>query len=178
MTSGVCAWEPRDCATAVIGVGELYVTADPAAVLVTYALGSCLAVAVHDPAARVGGMLHAMLPRSDMDPARARAQPALFVDTGIPALFRACYALGARKERIVVSIAGAAAIHGPAVDQFQIGKRNLLMARQLFWRNRVMVHGQDVGGIAWRNMRLDMRSGEVLVHGSGTALHLNGSSGA
>jgi hypothetical protein len=75
----------------VVGMGELVVSADEGVTLVTYALGSCLGVAVYDPVARVGGMLHAMLPSSEVDPARAAALPALFVDTGVPELFRACY---------------------------------------------------------------------------------------
>jgi chemotaxis protein CheC len=34
----------------------------PDEVLVAYGLGSCVAVCLYDPAARVGGMLHALLP--------------------------------------------------------------------------------------------------------------------
>ena len=46
----------------VVGVADCHVTSDPANVLVTYALGSCIAVAIYDPVARVGGLLHFMLP--------------------------------------------------------------------------------------------------------------------
>jgi chemotaxis protein CheD len=152
----------------VVGLGAMDVTSATDATLVTYALGSCLGVAVYDPVARVGGMLHAMMPRSEIDVARADERPALFVDTGIPALFRACYALGARKDRLVVRLAGGASIHGADEDQFQIGKRNLLMARQLFWKNGVLVHAQDVGGSAWRTMTLHIRSGTVVVRSGRT----------
>jgi chemotaxis protein CheD len=151
----------------VIGLAAMGATNDGRAVLVTYALGSCLGVAVHDPVAGVGGMLHAMMPRSEIDVLKAARNPALFVDTGIPALFRACYALGARKERLRVWLAGAASLHGPGDDQFQVGKRNLLTARQLFWKNSVMVHAQEVGGETWRTMTLDMQMGDVLVRSGG-----------
>lgn len=156
----------------VIGVGEMHVTADPATLLVTYALGSCLGVAVHDPVAGVGGILHAMLPRSAIDTARARARPAMFVDTGLPALFRACYEHGAHKHRLVVKIAGAATTNGKASDHFQIGKRNMLTARQLFWKNSVLVRAQDIGGVLSRTMSLDVGTGAVVIRVGGNDTQL------
>ena len=146
-----------------VAMAALQVTADPADRLVTYALGSCLGVAIYDPVARVGGLLHAMLPLSSLDAGKARANPALFVDTGVPALFRACYALGASKSRLVVKVAGGAAAGAPgAPDQFQIGRRNLLTLRQLLWKNGVLVQAQDVGGHQRsRTMALDVGDGTV-----------------
>lgn len=158
--------------TIVVGLGELHVSADPSTMLITYALGSCLGVAVYDPVVRVGGLLHAMLPRSELDAARARAEPAVFVESGLPALFRACYARGARKERLIVHVAGAGGCSQVAQDQFEIGKRNLLMARQLFWRNSVLVRGQDVGGNSFRTLSLHVGSGEVVVRSPGGSISL------
>jgi chemotaxis protein CheD len=147
----------------VVGVGDMAVSDDPDATLITYALGSCVGIAVFDPAACVGGLLHAMLPQSGLDEVRARARPAVFVDTGIPALFRACYELGASKQRLVVKVAGGSTINGAGTDHFQIGKRNLLMARQLFWKNSVLVRAQDVGGSASRTMSLHVGTGGVMI---------------
>lgn len=158
--------------THVIGIGDMSVTADGAATLVTYALGSCLGVAVYDPVARVGGMLHAMLPKSELDAARALATPAVFVDTGIPALFRACYALGARKDRIIVKVAGAGTMKTGEQDHFEIGRRNLLVARQLFWKNNVLVRGQDVGGDASRTMTLQLADGKVMIRSNSGSIQL------
>jgi chemotaxis protein CheD len=171
MTTALCT-RGRQAAAITVGLGAMHVTADDQAVLVTFALGSCLGVAVYDAVARVGGLLHAMMPMAGIDEAKARAQPALFVETGVPALFRACYELGAQKERMLVRLAGAASINGGEQDRFQIGKRNLLMARQLFWKNGVLVHAQDVGGTAWRNMTLQMRTGEVTVRGTSSEIQL------
>lgn len=170
MTGGACARAAH--AAIVIGVGDMQVTSDPAATLITYALGSCLGVAVYDPVARVGGMLHAMLPRSEIDPGKARTRPSVFVDTGVPALFRACYEQGASKHRLVVKVAGAATANGTSSDHFQIGRRNVLVARQLFWKNSVLVHGQDVGGTLSRTMSLHVGSGDVIIRVAGNDIHL------
>lgn len=156
----------------VVGLGELQVSTDPGAILITYALGSCLGVAVYDPVARVGGMLHALLPRVALDAERARLEPAVFVESGLPALFRACYAHGARKERLVVYLAGAGASTDAEHDHFEIGRRNLLMARQLFWKNSILVSGQDVGGNGARTLSLRIDTGATMVRSAGSSIQL------
>ena len=152
-----------------VGMADLKVSADRTTRLVTYALGSCLGVSVFDPVAGVGGMLHVMLPMSEIDAAKARGNPALFVDTGVPALFRACYGLGAVKSRMIVKVAGGAAAAPPgASDQFQIGKRNVLTLRKLLWKNGVLVQAQDVGGHqVSRTMTLDLADGAVTLKMAG-----------
>ena len=152
----------------VVGMADLRL-ARGATRLVTYALGSCLGITVWDPVARVGGLLHVMLPDSGIDAGKAARNPAMFVDTGVPLLFRQSYELGARKERIVVRVAGGAH-HGVAEhdDPFEIGKRNFLMLRRLLWKNDVLLKSHDVGG--WqtsRTMRLDLATGEVTVKANG-----------
>ena len=82
----------------IVGISDLKVSNNPGDVLVTYALGSCIGVAVYDPKARVGGLLHFMLPDSSLDANKAKATPAMFADTGIPLLFKSCYAIGAEKK--------------------------------------------------------------------------------
>jgi chemotaxis protein CheD len=150
----------------VIGIGEMLVSADPDETLVTFALGSCLGIVVHDPVARVAGLLHAMLPQSSIDPEKARQRPAMYVDSGVPELFRSCYRLGARKERLVLKVAGGASARDEATDQFQIGKRNFVMLRQLLWKNGVLVHAQDVGGTVSRTLTVSVATGVVTLRKS------------
>lgn len=147
----------------VVGMADLGVSARADERLITYALGSCLGIALHDPVAGVGGLLHVMLPDSKIDAEKARANPYMFVDTGVPLLFRRCYELGARKERCIVKVAGGA-FAGTAgqEDRFQIGKRNFIALRQLLWKNGVMLQANETGGLgASRTMWLDVGSGAV-----------------
>ncbi len=76
--------------------------------LVTYALGSCIAVALYDPVAKAGGLLHYMLPESAIDAAKAAANPFMFADTGIPRLIEVLRAAGGEPKRMVVRLAGGA----------------------------------------------------------------------
>ncbi len=153
----------------VVGVADVKVSNDPAARLITYALGSCLGISVHDPVAGVGGLLHVMLPTGTIDPAKMQAKPAMFVDSGVPLLFKECYRLGARKERMIVKVAGGA--HAGATeegDRFQIGKRNMIALRKLLWKNGVLVHAQETGGVQTsRTMWLDVATGAVTLKVNG-----------
>ncbi len=157
----------------IIGIADLKVSRTQDDVLVTYALGSCLGITIHDLVAGVGGMLHVMLPLSNIDAAKARANPCMFVDTGVPKLFLDCYAAGAKKERLVVKVAGGACTSkSEADDQFQIGKRNFVMLRKLLWKNGVLLNSYDVGGGVSRTMSLDIASGEVVLKIEGNEVSL------
>lgn len=158
----------------VVGVADVKVSGNPDERLVTYALGSCLGVAIYDPVARVGGLLHVMLPTGTLDPDKMAQNPSMFVDSGVPALFKECYKLGAKKERMVIKVAGGS--HTGASDEddkYQIGKRNLLALRKLLWKNGVMLHAQETGGIqVSRTMWLDIGTGEVTLKVNGAECKL------
>lgn len=142
------------------------VSSDPEVTLVTYSLGSCIGIAVYDPAVRVAGILHYMLPDSSLDPSKARAKPFMFADTGIPPLFKEAYKLGAKKQRMRIIVAGGAQI----LDQqgfFNIGKRNHMALRKIFWKNKVMVSHEEVGGNANRTIRLAVKDGACRLKVSG-----------
>jgi chemotaxis protein CheD len=150
----------------VVGVSDMKVSKDPESVLVTYSLGSCIGVAIWDRVARVGGMLHYMLPESSLDTEKARANPSMFADTGIPALFKAAYALGAKKQQMKVIVVGGAQV----LDQqgfFNIGKRNHMAIRKIFWKNNVMVDYENVGGNCNRTLKLTVLDGKTWLKVSG-----------
>ena len=142
------------------------VSNDPAATLITYSLGSCIGIAVYDPVAKAGGLLHYMLPESQLDEMKAKANPFMFADSGIPALFKETYRLGAKKQRMKVVVVGGAQI----LDQkgfFNIGKRNHMAVRKIFWKNQVMIDYEDVGSSSNRTVRVDIATGDIHIKVSG-----------
>jgi len=146
----------------VVDIAAMAVTAEPGAQLVTYSLGSCIGLVIYDPVARVGGLLHYMLPESCIDPAKAAEKPGMFADTGIPMLFKTAYRLGLEKKRARVVVAGGAQVLD-ASDTFKIGKRNYAALRKIFWKNNVLVDAEDVGGNTSRTVFLELDSGKVWV---------------
>src|SRR5512136_192571 len=150
----------------VVGISDLKVSSNPADSMITYALGSCIAVAVYDPAAKVGGLLHYMLPDSSLDAAKAKDTPAMFADTGIPLLFKSCYKMGADKKRMIVKVVGGASILDES-NFFRIGQKNIMAMRKLFWSNNVLIDAEDTGKNYNRTVRLDMSTGKVFVKRAG-----------
>lgn len=150
----------------IVGVSDMKVSSDREAILVTYSLGSCICVAIYDSVARVGGLLHYMLPESSLDQEKARKNPYMFADTGIPALFKAAYKLGAKKQRMKVVVVGGSQV----LDQkgfFNIGKRNEIAVRKMFHKNNVIIDYKDVGGTVNRTVKLAVNNGDIWIKVSG-----------
>jgi chemotaxis protein CheD len=150
----------------IVGISDLKISNNDNDVIVTYALGSCIGISVFDPVAKVGGMLHYMLPESSLDEKKARENPAMFADTGIPLLFKSCYQLGADKKRMIVRAAGGASILDDT-NFFRIGQKNIMAMRKIFWKNNVMITSEDTGANHNRTVRLQIATGKTYVRTAG-----------
>jgi chemotaxis protein CheD len=154
-----------------VEISDLQVSSDPDSTIVTYALGSCIAVMVHDPVRVAAGMIHYMLPLSETAPEKARVRPAMFADTGIPVLFQSLYALGCDKRNLVVKVAGGGALYDDK-GLFSIGKRNYTILRKMFWKAGVIISAEDVGGAKSRTARLHVGSGRCTISSQGEEVEL------
>ncbi len=146
-------------------MADMKVIRNPEDTLITYSLGSCIGVTVYDPVARVGGLLHFMLPDSQIDPEKAEKNPWIFADTGLPSLFKEAYRLGATKERLEVKLVGGSQIMDGS-GFFNIGKRNYMAVLDMFRANDVPVKAEDIGGNGNRTLSLELFSGKVLIRRS------------
>jgi len=150
----------------VVGISDCKVSNDKDAILTTYALGSCIAVAAHDPVASVSGLLHYMLPDASLDQQKAAQNPFMFADTGIPKMLEQIAQQGGSRKRLVVRIAGGAQmVNGHEV--FQIGRRNYLAARKLLWKAGILISAEAVGGEVSRTVRVEVGTGRTWVHEGG-----------
>ena len=150
----------------IVGVSDMKVSNNPNETLITYSLGSCIGLVVYDPRVKVAGILHYMLPESSLDNEKARKNPYMFANTGIPSLFKAAYALGAKKQHMSVTVVGGAQI----LDQkgfFNIGKRNHMALRKLLFKNNVIIGKEDVGGNSNRTIRIEVGTGDTFLKTSG-----------
>lgn len=144
----------------VVRVAEL--RAAPAGnVLVTVGLGSCVAVALHDAQASVGGLAHVLLP----SPALSRSQenPAKFPQTALPRLLELMVELGAVRRRVTARLAGGASMFGSIAPagSIQMGERNVVACRQVLQELGIPLVGEAVGGDYGRTVRLDVDSGRM-----------------
>jgi len=150
----------------VVGISEMKTSDRAEDILVTYSLGSCVGLAVYDPVACVGGLIHCMLPLSKIDPVKAQQTPCMFTDTGVPALIQTVLDMGAQKRRLVAKVAGAARL----LDEkgtFKIGERNYIVLRKVLWKNDILIAAEDTGGTIARTMYLYMDSGRTMIRSQG-----------
>ncbi|MBD3275077.1 MAG: chemotaxis protein CheD [Candidatus Marinimicrobia bacterium] len=147
----------------VIDIADMKVSNNPEDILVTYALGSCIGVALYDPVVKVGGLVHVMLPESNLENGTGGVKnPYKYIDTGVPRLYKKMYEMGAQKKRIENAVIGGSQIMDDS-GFFNIGKRNYAALRKLFWKNNVLINRQHVGGRINRTVKMEVATGRILV---------------
>jgi chemotaxis protein CheD len=149
----------------VVAVGDMKIGQD-SDTIVTHALGSCLGLMVYDPVAKVGGLLHAMLPLSKINREKAEVNPSMFVDTGVPVLFKALYNIGGQKNRMIIKAAGCGNPLGKN-EMFKIGERNYTVLKKLLWKNNILLETEDVGGAASRTVHFNVANGQTIISSQG-----------
>lgn len=144
----------------VIGVGDMAVSNNSQVTLSTYALGSCIGVVAYDPGAKVGGILHMMLPDSSISPDKAHLQPAMFADTGLPLFFRALAGLKAERARLRLFVTGGACVLA-SHDSFKIGERNTKATLDFLAAHGFSVRHIVTGGVTNRTVHLQIGDGDM-----------------
>lgn len=131
-----------------------------AGMITTVGLGSCVAIVLHDPVSRVGGLAHVLLPCATMG--RGTGSRAKYADTAVPLLLEALAALGARAG-IAAKIVGGASMFTALVPAggVTMGQRNVDATLRALERAGVPVVGQDTGGEHGRSVSLDVLTGRV-----------------
>lgn len=130
-------------------------------VIVTHSLGSCLGVTAFDPVVRVGAMIHCLLPLASASPDKAQANPYMFVSSGVPAMVKVLFKLGATKNNLIFKCAGGANMRGDTV--FNTGARNFEALDGLLRKNGITLAGKEVGDNIPRTMFLYVDTGRVVV---------------
>lgn len=146
----------------VVGVADCNVGRDGQGKLITYALGSCIGITAYDPVARLGGLLHYMLPQPAEGSLGDPGKPCIYASTGVPILFDMLKKAGAQANRLVVCAAGGAEIleNGAAMA---IGRKNHAILRKALWKIGVALTAEDTGGSTPRTLSLDLQNGTVVV---------------
>jgi len=129
--------------------------------LVTIGLGSCVAIAIHDPIARIGGLAHVLLPHTSLG--RDAGNRAKFASTAVPLLLAEMAALGAAGPFVAKLIGGAGLFRQLLSDGGGIGVRNVEAARAALVAAQVTLAAEDVGGDEGRSVFFDVGSGNVRV---------------
>lgn len=146
--------EPRT-----VGIGQLAVCHSPEQ-LMCLGLGSCVAVILHDPLNKVGGIVHVLLPKAPSAPDTEEK----YADTGTRKLIREMSVNGAHRERLTAKLVGGAQMFKTLNLQIaNIGHYNVQEARRALKDNAIRVVAEDTEGDRGRSAYFDSATGRVTV---------------
>jgi chemotaxis protein CheD len=146
----------------VVGIAE-FKLAEPPRKLVTYGLGSCVAIVLHSLQDGVGSMAHVMLPYAYSE--KESAAPGKFADSAVGAMVRQMEDRGVGTGHIVAKIAGGADMFA---GQFKgagsrIGARNIIAVHKALDAHSIPLLAEDVGGSMGRTVEFTVETGQFVV---------------
>lgn len=139
--------------------GECYVT-NLDMVLVTV-LGSCVAACLRDPAARVGGMNHFMLPETSQEESII-SKPTRYGIYAMELLINDILRRGGRRERLEAKVVGGANVL-KGFGAGTVGERNASFVMRFLKTEGIRVAGHDLLSLYARKVYYFPVSGRLLV---------------
>jgi len=135
--------------------GQLASASRPTAVVTV--LGSCVAVCLYDPVARVGGANHFLLPHHV-----ERERSPRFGTVAVPELVAAVVRAGASRNALVAKVFGGASVLGGTQGR-RLGEENATLALRLLEEAHIQVLDRDLGGTRGRKLVFLTDTGTVWV---------------
>ena len=175
-----------------VKIGEVAVTKD-ANNLTASGVGSCLVIALYDPNLKIGALAHAMLARRETKDMRQRTndmkqrtndnrhplpsgerekahrafsgegvpQDTKYIDAAIDEMLKKMLWQGAKRENLEAKLIGGANMFSAFVSD--IGKQNVLSAKEKLKKEGIKLVGESVGGSQGRSVEFSAASGIVTV---------------
>jgi len=125
--------------------------------VVTTILGSCVAVCLYDPILKIGGINHYMLPLWNGE---GLASPK-YGNIAIEKLVEKMYQQGSKKTNLVAKVFGGGEVIDTTIKQFNIGERNIKIAKEMLEMYNIPIVAQSVGGKFGRKIQYTTNTGEV-----------------
>ena len=144
-----------DASKITIGIADMKL-ARGQGMLITYALGSCIGICLHDPLLKLGALIHIMLP-VNMETNRTNTMK--YADTGLRETLRQMEAMGAKRTRMTAKIAGGAKMFETGGSLGNIGQRNIESVHLNLKKEGIRLLKEDVGGSVARTLLFDVNSG-------------------
>ena len=149
-----------------VGMADLKIAKAPDS-LTTLGLGSCIGLTLYDPVAKIGGLVHYMLP--DSTKLKNNTNIAKFGDTGIKELHRLMIQAGANPRRLVAKIAGGAKMFEVSglSSVGNVGDRNAEQAKIELRELRIPLVAEDTGLNYGRTVVFDCENGDYIIKAVG-----------
>ena len=133
----------------------------------TLGLGSCLGVVLYDPAKKICGMAHIMMPNSTL--IRKNANRMKFADTCLADMLDEMVRQGARKGKLVAKAAGGAQMFVKKCSHnlLNIGEQNIQAVHEFLTAANIPLVAEDVGKDYGRTIEFNPANGELTIRSIG-----------
>ena len=140
-----------------IHVGEIFVGIRPTEIVTV--LGSCIAICLYDKVERIGGMNHYLLPLWNGN----GLQSPRFGNISIPKLIDNMLNIGCRIENMEAKVCGGSNIHNLGQKEMMVGKKNIVIAKEILAEYRISIKAIDIGGDRGRRIMFKSDSGKIIL---------------
>jgi len=137
--------------------GQIFIATEPATVMTI--LGSCVAVCLWDPLAKIAGINHFLLPSIPI----SSTKDARYGNTAMQRLVDDIIDRGASKHRLMAKVFGGANVILAFVPKKPIGTQNVEIAREILARNGIEIVSEQTGGRHGRKLHFDTATGAVRI---------------
>lgn len=146
-----------------VGIGEYCISKNRGDVIKTFALASCVAVAVYDPGVYTAGLAHIALPSAGISLMDNDTKPCYYATIGVPLLInRMISEYGCLKSRLIVELFGGAKSTNNQ-DIFNIGRKNIQAIKLILDSMELKYINRETGNIYSRTLELDIASGKITI---------------
>jgi chemotaxis protein CheD len=145
-----------------VGIAEIRLGESPDR-LVTYGLGSCVAIVLYHARSGTAAMAHVMLPMAfECDES---VNPAKYADTAVMQMVHMMGRRGIAPGSLAAKMAGGADMFAGLArgKSRQIGERNVLTARKTLRNGGIVLEAEDTGGNLGRSVEFDTSTGRMTV---------------
>ncbi|MFP4484837.1 MAG: chemotaxis protein CheD [Spirochaetota bacterium] len=147
---------------AIIHPGEYYATGED--MYISTVLGSCIAVAFHDPKAGLGGLNHFMLPGSLDKENYILSESGKYGMYAMELVINELLKLGASRRNLRAKVFGGGHVLSASIgDNDGVPKSNITFAFEYLRMEGFPVDSSDVGGTIARKIFFDPRTARVLL---------------
>ena len=140
-----------------IHVGEIYIGARPTEI--NTILGSCVAVCLYDKVQQVGGMNHYLVPLWNEN----GLQSPKYGNISIPRLIESMENIGCNRHNMEAKIFGGGNVIDIKQEDMMIGRKNILIAKEILREYSISISAQDVGGDRGRRILMRSDTGKIFL---------------
>ncbi len=140
-----------------IGVGEIHIATKPTEIITV--LGSCIAVCLFDPYNQIAGMNHYLVPLWNGN----GLQSPKYGNVSIPKMIEKIVEKGSRVQNLQAKVFGGGNINNITTPEMLVGKKNILIAKEILKEYGIKILAEDVGGFRGRRIMMQSDTGKIFL---------------